>query len=179
MSQSAKIVEFSIKVSSDSEKSYWIKLHKNNQYIPYEHSNVQLSDPISTKTPPQPVDPNEWQLVQSKRKTLKINKIKVEPIYYWVVEQHNLFNVSDKSLKLFFTDIDMTQIENIDQNNYMALDKNNQLRLIHIHLRHKGMKMTPTYFVARNPKQIEDALQYVKYCVVKTENNAQKLIDLV
>jgi len=87
--------------------------------------------------------------------------------------------MSDKSIKLFFTDIDTTQIENVDQNNYMAIDKNGQLKLIHTHLRHKGMKMTPTYFVAKNTRQIQEALQYVTYCVIKTENNEQKLIDLM
>jgi predicted glycosyltransferase len=60
----------------------------------------------------------------------------------------------------------------------MAIDTDKQLRLIHIHLKHKGMKMTPTYYIARNVKQIVDALNFVKYCVVKTDNNEQQLIEL-
>lgn len=170
-----KDVEVTIKINTTIDKHYWIKLHRNNQYIPHEHYHIPKYS--SAKTSPPPTDQNEWQLVQSKKKILKTHKVKIEPIYYWVVSEHNLYDLMDKSVKLFFTDIDTTQIENIDQNNYMALDQNNQLKLIHIHLKHNGMKMTPTYFIARNTKQIECALQYVKYCVVKTENNEQKIID--
>jgi hypothetical protein len=144
-------------------KQYWIKLHQNNQYTPHE---------IYPKKPPVPTEEGEWQLVKSKKK-----KTKYEPIYYWVISDHNLCEQVDHNFKLFFTDVDMTHIEAIDQNNYMALDQSGQLKLIHIHLKHKGMKMTPTYFIAKNSKQIEEALQYVKYCLVKTTNNEQTIIN--
>jgi hypothetical protein len=101
-----------------------------------------------------------------------------QPIYYWIVVDHNLHDKEDQNIKLFFTDPDTTQIENIDQNNYMAIDHMGQLRLIHVCLKHKGMKMTPTYYIARTVKQIEDALGFVNYCVVKTEDNEQKMVEL-
>lgn len=99
------------------------------------------------------------------------------PIYYWIVYQHNLHDISDHSYRLFFTEPDTSQIENTDHNNYMALDRHQRLQLIHVHLKYKGMKMTPTYYIARDIKQIENALQFVKYCLVKVENNQQRLID--
>ena len=74
----------------------------------------------------------------------------IQPIYYWVVMDHNLCDTGQEQSHLYFTDPDANQIENLDQNNYIAIDKDHQLHLIHLHLRHKGMKMTPTYFIARN-----------------------------
>jgi hypothetical protein len=168
---------------SQSDKKYWIKLHKNNQYIPYGGMNAKKEHTCTVRHPKPPSDHDGWQLVKSSRKTLKFREctekdINNQPIYYWVVDEHNLFDLTDESFKLFFTEPDTTQIENNDQNNYMAIDSNKQLRLIHIHLKHKGMKMTPTYYIAKNVQQIEDALKFVKYCVVKTENNEQKLVEL-
>lgn len=156
-----------INTASSGEK-YWIKLKRNNKYIPHKQCTKTTSFYQSDNL-------NEWQIFHSRKKTPKPPIY--QPIYYWVVSEHNLFDVSDKSYRLFFTEPDTTQIENVDQNNYMAIDKDQQLRLIHIHLKHKGMKMTPTYYIARNIRQIEDALHFVKYCIVKTENNEQKLIE--
>ena len=166
-------------------KSCWIKLFRNNQYIPYDRSSPQHTQARETTsnwsdrthgTPSNPSeDPDEWHVVSSKKKPVKLHT--EQPIYYWVVCDHNLCDKNDRAYRLFFTDVDMTQIENNDQNNHMAIDKDQQLRLIHVHLKHKGMKMTPTFYIARNIKQIEDALQYVKYCVVKTECNVQKLLE--
>jgi hypothetical protein len=149
-----------------SEKKYWIKIHRNNKYTQRIIPNHKVPSKLS--------DPEEWKLVQPKRR----NQPHKQPIYYWVVSEHNLFDPNDESYRLFFTDPDATQIENIDQNNYMAIDRSKQLRLIHVHLKHKGMKMTPTYFIARTVQQIEDALHLVKYCVVKIDNNEQKFISI-
>ena len=156
-------------------KSYWIKLFRNNQYIPHIQSQETH---MSFKPQSAPDETNvspEWHVVSSKKKAPKVHI--EQPIYYWVVCDHNLCDKNDRSCRLFFTDVDTTQIENNDQNNHMAIDKDEQLRLIHVHLKHKGMKMTPTFYIARGIKQIEEALQFVKYCVVKTENNVQKLVE--
>lgn len=151
-----------------SGTKYWIKIHRNNQYIPYH----VMHPPRQLKSPKIPED--DWQIVQNKKKI----PVTRQPIYYWVVSAHNLFDRCDQTYKLYFIDPDATQIENVDQSNCMAIDKDKQLRLIHTHLKHKNMKMTPTYYIAHNIKQIEDALNYVKYCVVKVDNNEQKLVDL-
>lgn len=160
---------------STSDKTYWIKLQKNNQYIPYDISYAK-KDRLPSQLNPKLENPDDWHVVHKKKKSQKV--LNDNSIFYWVVSDHNLCDHSDKSYRLFFTEPDMTQIENNDQNNYMAMDKGNQLRLIHLRLKHKGMKMTPNYFIARNVKQIENALHFVKYCVIKTENNEQKLIEL-
>jgi hypothetical protein len=153
-----------------SEKKYWIKLCRNNQYFPYDqHVNAR---PKQTK-----IDSDGWQVVHSKKKPLKPT-VDSQLIYFWVVREHNLFDMSDPAFRLFFTDPDTTQIENNDQNNYMAINSEGQLRLIHMRLKHKGMKMTPNYFIAKNINQIIEALKYVKYCVVRIENNEQKLVDV-
>jgi len=156
-------------------EKYWIKIHRNNQYIPFHYPIVKNTN-TNTNTKSHREEPDEWRVVQNKKKLQKVPND--QPIYYWVVSSHNMFDISDQSYRLFFTEPDITQIEHIDQNNYMAIDTDNQLRLIHIHLKHKGMKMTPTYYIARNVKQIVDALSFVKYCIVKTDNNEQKLIEL-
>jgi hypothetical protein len=143
---------------------YWIKLRRNNQYMPYK--NQQKKNPM--RTGDGPAD-DVWTTVHSKKKE--------KPIYYWVVDSHNLFDRRNKSYKLFFTEPDSTQIENMDQTNYMAIDNDGQLRLLHAQLKHDGMKMNPTFYIARNIKQIEECLKYVKYCVVKVENNEQKLVE--
>jgi hypothetical protein len=162
-------------ITTNNSKKYWIKIRRNNQYIPQKtFTNKEVPqhshEPVNQEA-------SEWHLVQSKK---KIQKLPIDnPIYYWEVIDHNLFvDKNDKSYKLFFSDPDTTQIENNDQNNYMAIDDKKQLRLIHVRLKHKGMKMTPTYYIARTVKQIEDALHFVKYCVVKIDNNEQKLVDL-
>jgi len=141
--------------------NYWVRIRRNNQYIPFKNQYQQKKVEDNND--------NEWQTVGSKKKE--------KPIYYWVVDSHNLFDRRNKSYRLFFTDPDSTQIENMDQTNYMAIDKMGQLRLLHSQLKHNGMKMNPTFYIARNIKQIEDALKHVKYCVVKVENNEQKLIE--
>jgi len=155
---------------------YWIRIRRNNQYVPY-HPFPQQQQVPSPHPPHATPDTDGWVMVGARHHTPPKPPVE-QPIYYWVITEHNLFDRNDKSFRLFFTEPDTTQIENVDQNNYMAIDQNQQLRLIHIHLKHKGMKMTPTYYVARTTQQVEDALQFVKYCVVKNENNEQKLIDL-
>lgn len=156
-------------------KKYWIKVHRNNQYIPYFNQDNKMTR-VTPEVPYCNVD-SDWIVVQKKKKHVRTPC--EQPIYYWVVSEHNMFDTNDTTYRLFFTEPDATQIENVDQNNHMAIDKDNQLQLINIHLKHNGMKMTPTYFVARSIKQIGDALQFVKYCVVKTEDNEQKIIDLL
>ena len=144
--------------------NYWIKLKRNNQYIPYKIK-------IQQKTDDQPNRIDDWKTVESRKKE------KDKSIYYWVVESHNLFDRRKKSYRLFFTEPDSTQIENMDQTNYMAITEDGQLRLLHSQLKHNGMKMNPTFYIARNIKQIEDALKHVKYCIVLIENNEQILVE--
>ena len=162
--------EYLINVNTPvSGNKYWIKIHRNNQYIPYH-----LAHPSKQQHPLKaPID--DWLVVQNKKKPV----VARSPIYYWVVSSHNLCDRFDQTHKLYFIDPDATQIENLDQSNCMAIDKDKQLRLIHTHLKHRNMKMTPMYYIAHNVKQIEDALNYVKYCVVKVDNNEQKLVDLI
>lgn len=160
--------EYTIKINSQfNNKPFWIKIRRNNQYIPCNRWK-DFKYPSNKE--------GGWCVVKTKKNAHEKYHTP-QPIYYWVVTDHNLFDVNDKSFRLFFTEPDSTQIENIDRNNYMAIDKDRQLRLIHIHLKHKGMKMTPTYYIARNIQQIENALQYVRYCVVKIENNEQILVE--
>lgn len=143
--------------------NYWIRVRRNNQYFPYKNKQYK-------STPNNDNDgQGNWTLVPSRKKG--------KSIYYWVVDSHNLFDRRNKSLRLFFTEPDLRQIENIDQTNYMAIDGEGQLRLLHTQLKHNGMKMNPTFYIARNVKQIVNALKYVKYCVVKVDNNEQKLIE--
>lgn len=154
--------------------NYWIRLRRNNQYIPYKiQSNHKSINPKSINhTSINHGDINDdWKTVESKKKE------KEKLIYYWVVDSHNLFDRREKSYRLFFTEPDSTQIENMDQTNYMAMTENGQLRLLHSQLKHNGMKMNPTFYIARNIKQIQEALKYVKYCVVKIDNNEQKLME--
>lgn len=159
---------------------YSITIRRNNPYTPYKyHSNQKrqnkttetndVNDNVSIVQEQNTCSVDEWQTISSKKKE--------KPIYYWVVDNHNLFNKKDRSYRLFFTEPDSTQIENMDQTNYMAIDEKGQLRLLHSQLKHNGMKMNPTFFIARGIKQIEEALRHVKYCVVKVENNEQKLIE--
>lgn len=145
-------------VNTNVPQKYWIQVQRNNKYMPTNRMTPNMEDDIQSKRSRTPFyDPN---------------------IYYWIVTAHNLFNTSDNSCKLFFINPDIKNIENNDHNNYMAIDKKNELHMIHVHLKHKGMRMTPTYFIAKNLQQIEDALRFVEYCVVRTKNHEQKLIDL-
>ena len=154
---------FTIKINTNLPgDNYWVRIRRNNQYVPYK--NPQQKRPIEKDT-----DEDEWRTVGGKKKE--------KPIYYWVVDSHNLFDRRNKNYRLFFTEPDSTQVENMDQTNYMAIDESGQLRLLHSQLKHNGMKMNPTFYIARTIKQIEDALKNVKYCVVKVENNEQKLIE--
>ena len=162
-----------IKVSTNLQgDNYWVRIRRNNQYVPYKNQQGQSkANELNAILPITPSKFEEWRTVASKKKE------KDKSIYYWVVESHNLFDRRNKSYRLYFTDPDSTQIENVDQTNYMAINDEGQLRLLHVQLKHNGMKMNPTFFIARSIKQIEDALKYVKYCVVKVENNEQKLIE--
>lgn len=174
-------LEYTIPIKTEnSADKYWIKIRRNNRYIPHHDSRFHNKKTSSLRQE----NPYDWHIVTTKKKGLKLPQ--EQPIYYWIVVDHNLFNrdgqesvdPDNQNIKLFFTDPDTTQIENIDQNNYMSIDPLGQLRLIHVCLKHKGMKMTPTYYIARSVKQIEDALNFVKYCVVKTENNEQKMVEI-
>jgi hypothetical protein len=152
----------------ETESGYWIKVRRNNQYVPYKpnfnHNNNKTTPDASESAPV-----NCWTTVASKKKE--------KPIYYWVVDSHNLFDRRNKAFRLYFTEPDATQIENMDQTNYMAINGEGELRLLHSQLKHNSMKMNPTFYISRTVKQIEDALKFVKYCVVKIENNEQKLIE--
>ena len=160
---------YTLKVNTNLPNDhYWIKIRRNNQYTPYfPLKNAQHEKKFQEKT--KNTDDLSWTMVSSKRKE--------KPIYYWVVDDHNLFDSQEKNYRLFFIEPDSSQIENMDQTNYMAINKEGQLRLLHSQLRHNGMKMNPTFYIARNIKQIEEALKHVKYCIVKIENNEQILIE--
>lgn len=146
---------YTIKVETNLNGNYWIRVRRNNQYIPY-------------KTP-KPLQSNDtWTTIPLKKE---------KPIYYWVVESHNFFDRRDKSFHLYFVDPDLSEIEIMDQSNHMAIDNNKQLRSMYVQLKHNGMKLNPTFFIARSFKQIEDALKHVKYCVVKIDNNEQRLVE--
>ncbi len=151
----------------ETESGYWIKVRRNNQYVPYKPN---FNHPAK-KTPEASESDslNSWSTVSSKKKD--------KPIYYWVVDSHNLFDRRNKAFRLYFTEPDSTQIENMDQTNYMAINQEGELRLLHSQLKHNSMKMNPTFYISRTVKQIEDALKFVKYCVVKIENNEQKLVE--
>jgi hypothetical protein len=154
---------YKIKISTNLPgDNYWIRVRRNNQYFPYK--GLQQKRPAEKNT-----DENDWKTVTNKKRE--------KAIYYWVVDSHNLFDRRNKNYRLFFTEPDSTQVENMDQTNYMAIDESGQLRLLHSQLKHNGMKMNPAFFIARTIKQIEDALKHVKYCVVKVDNNEQKLIE--
>lgn len=151
----------------ETESGYWIKVRRNNQYVPYKPNFNQTAKKTTDGQESAPV--NDWLTVASKKKE--------KPIYYWVVDSHNLFDRRNKAFRLYFTEPDSTQIENMDQTNYMAINSEGELRLLHSQLKHNSMKMNPTFYISRTVKQIEDALKFVKYCVVKIENNEQKLIE--
>lgn len=141
---------------------YWIRVRKNNQYFPRK-PNFPITETDH--------EDNEWHTVSS------VGKIREKPIFYWVVETHNLFDHKNLDYHMYFIEPDVTRVENMDQNNYMALNQSGNLQLLHSHLKYNGMKMHPTFYIARNIGQIETALKFVKYCVVKVENNEQKLYD--
>ena len=174
--QSTDTHTYTIKINTNlGEGDYWIRLRRNNQYIPYKQQGYQKkqTDLVSSPTPtPDTQVSNEttdWTMVSAKKRE--------KSIYYWIVDSHNLFDRRNKAYRLYFTEPDATEIENIDQTNYMAINSSGQLCLLHAQLKHNGMKMNPTFYIARNLKQIEDALKHVKYCVVFLDNNEQKLID--
>lgn len=147
-----------IKINSNLlEGDYWIRVRRNNQYVPYKKNNL----PDSPE--------NDWTEVHSKKKD--------KPIYYWVIDSHNLFDRRNQSYKLYFMDPDLSIMDISDQTNHMAIDDQGVLCTLYAQLKHNGMKMNPTFFIAKNIKQIENALKYVKYCVVKIDNNEQKLIQ--
>jgi len=126
----------------NSSKQYWVKIRRKNKYIPYTYSPLSNLMTINNN---------------GKMQNYSHSIDKKQTIYYWVVVEHNLFNVNHKNPHVFFTEINTTQIENIDQENYIVVDEYGQLKLIHNHLKHNGMKMTPLFFIARNISQIEDA----------------------
>lgn len=144
-----------------SDQIHWIKIRRNNLYRPMCHLPPKRHPSVG-----------EWQIVQSKKESQPL-------IYYWTVIDHNLFQPTDTSeYHLFFAEPDLTQIENNDHDNYMALDDQQHLQLIHVHLKHKGMKMTPNYFIAKSPHQIQEALKVVKYCVIQVIDNVQTIIPI-
>lgn len=148
-----------IKVSTNLlEGDFWIRVRRNNQYVPYKKNN---STNLNVE--------EEWTEVQKKNK----------PIYYWVIDSHNLFDRRNKAYKLYFIDPDLSVMETTDQTSHMAISDNNMLCTLYAQLKHSGMKMNPTFFIAKNIKQIENALKFVKYCIVKIDNNEQKLIQNV
>lgn len=147
-----------IKISTNlPQGDYWIRVRRNNQYMPYKKSTIL------------PTVEDNWTEVYNKKKN--------KPIYYWVIDSHNLFDRRDKAYKLYFIDPDLAQMETTDQTSHMAMDENGTLCTLYAQLKHNGMKMNPTFFIAKNIKQIEHALKYVKYCIVKIENNEQKLVQ--
>lgn len=157
-SSSDKHVTYTLKIQTNLPGNYWIRVRRNNRYEP--HRNNQKKDTE---------DLNGWRTVGAKNIS--------RPIYYWVLDGHNLYDRRDKRYKLYFFEPDASQIDILDQTSYMAMDNKGQLCLLHCQLKHKGMKMNSMFFIARGVEQIKDALKYVKYCVVKVENNEQKLID--
>lgn len=157
-------------VNTNTPQKYWIHVQRNNKYMPTNRITSNMEDDAHFTTN----ETNNYNIQYKRSRTPFYDP----NIYYWIVTAHNLFNTSDNSCKLFFINPDIKNIENNDHNNYMAIDKKNELHMIHVHLKHKGMRMTPTYFIAKNLQQIEDALQFVEYCVVRTKNHEQKLIDL-
>lgn len=142
--------------------SYWIILQRDGRYLP---QRTQIRKNVANQS-----NKNDWKEVESKKKE------KDKPIYYWVVKSHNLFDRRDQSYRLFFIEPNSAEIENMDEMNHMAIDENGELILVHSRLKHSGMKMNPTFYIAKNIKQIEEALKHVKYCVVKIDHNEQKLI---
>ena len=94
---------------------------------------------------------SEWTVV-NRKKWIESEEPKI--IYYWAVDSHNLFDRRNKHCKLFFLEPDVTQIELMDQTDYMAIDEAGQLRRLHSQLKHNGMKMNPAFFIARTVKQI-------------------------
>ena len=153
-------VFYKLKVQTNLPGDYWIRVRRNNRYEPYRNLNQEKD---------KEKDNNGWHVVGEK----KSNK----PIYYWALDGHNLFDKRDKRYKLYFYEPDANHIDILDQTSYMAMDGSGKLCLLHNQLKHKGMKMNPMFFIARGVQQMKDALKYVKYCIVKVENNEQKLIE--
>lgn len=174
-------ITFSIKTNLPPRTTgdYWIRLRRNNEYKPYRPNSESSTDSDTLNMSNQLFETNNsddndnWTTVCSRKKKAPIE----QPIYYWVVESHNLFDRRNKSYKLYFIDPNLDQITNMDNTSYMAIDNNDELKTVHVQLKHRNMKMNPTFFIARRIDQIKNALQHVKYCVVKVENNEQKLVD--
>jgi hypothetical protein len=165
------VIKITTNLDSKIETPYWIRLRRNNLYTTYKQHKTDLipRKGESGEVRQSLTSEENWRTVTSKKKD--------KPIYYWIVDSHNLFDRRNKSYRLYFIEPDSNQIENMDQTNYMAIDKSGQLQLIHSQLKHNGMKMNPTFYIARSTKQIEESLQHVKYCVVMIDNNEQKLVE--
>jgi hypothetical protein len=114
---------------------------------------------------------DEWTTITTKKKK------KEKPIYYWIVDSHNLYDRRDPSYRLYFVDPDQSELEVMDQSSYMAITKSGSLVSLNSLLKHQGIKMNPTFFIARTVNQIREALSHVSYAVVKIENNEQKLVE--
>lgn len=179
MTKRKKITQMDIKIKTrTSNDKYWIRVQRNNAYIPHERhiqTHTQPQPQLQPQTQPQTVNIDDWQVVPSRK--MKAKK-RDQMIYYWMVIEHNLFDQQDKSHRLFFIEPDTTQIENADQTNIMAIDDQHQIHLIHSHLKHKGMKLFPTFYIARNISQICEALKSVKYCVIKETDHIQQLLNI-
>ncbi|MEO0236685.1 MAG: hypothetical protein ABIN35_00435 [candidate division WOR-3 bacterium] len=100
------------------------------------------------------------------------------PIYYWKIIDHNLFDKNDPLCQLFFIDPNFNRIVNTDPNQYKAISQDGRLYTIYQRLKYQEIKMSPKYFIARSVQAIIEALNYVNFCVVKTINHEQYLVDL-
>lgn len=146
---------YTLKIQTNLPGSdYWIRIRRNNQYIRPLNTVINESD-------------NPWIEVHSKPK----------PIYYWVIENHNLFDKRNPKYKLYYIDPDLSIIKICNQSLHVALNNHNELCEVYGQLKHQGMKMTPNFFIAKHINQIKEALECVKYCVVKIDNNEQKLVE--
>lgn len=149
---------YHINIDTNLLGNHWIRVRRNNRYIP--------TSSISPKLKPR-TNSSEWITVSSKKKE--------KLIYYWSIENHNLFDCRDLSYKLYFMDPDLNNIFNMDKTPCMVIDDKKKLHKIYTHLKYHNIKMTPNYIIARNISQVIKCLQYVKLCAVKIDNNEQIL----
>jgi len=166
-----------IPVNSNLEGRKWIVIRKNNVYKGVKKGSESGNDQKDRED--RKGQEGDRKEAHGEWTTVSRRKRKSKQVYYWSVVGHNLYDTEKdtRNLHLYFIDPDASQIDNLDYNNYMTIDGSGQLRLIHRRLKYHQIKMTPNYFIAESSKQVEEALKYVKYCVVHTDNNEQKLID--
>jgi hypothetical protein len=138
-----------LNVKCKGKQSRWIKVVQNGIYTPRYHLEYHKNNTCNTYS---------------------------NPIYIWVVADHNIYDKGDPSLELNFINPDLAHIECVDKRNNIILNEKGTLIFTHKELKHKGMKMSPLLYKARNVSQIKEALKHVKYCVVKTDVPYGKLI---